>query len=270
MNVNHEITDVEGYGLVTSVSITADQTSRLQPGKWLTCSLVDLYTYEVVNAFFESNPHRAGDVCLIPSSTWFHLAEGAGQISTGRQDQSISPLEYTYIAIPANGTGSHYFLCIITHASDLLVARNPSGAVRTTILVLDSLGKSCETPDLRQKAVTLLSKFSLGQKLRQPELKHLRLIRVPVPHQDNNHDCGLYPGHFLSVFLSDPETYTEHCLGKSLIVGSLESIWEVDRISTAREALLSLVHMATRYRHAAVSFDSRSTPDPLQQRQVNP
>lgn len=82
-NVQHKITDVEGYGLVTSVSISSDQLPKLEPGKWLTCSLVNLYVYEVVNAFFESNPHRAGDVCLIPTATWFHLVEGAGRISTG-------------------------------------------------------------------------------------------------------------------------------------------------------------------------------------------
>lgn len=99
-------------------------------------------------------------------------------------------MEYTYIAIPANGTGSHYFLCIITHASDLLVASNPSGPVRTTILILDSLGESYETTNLRQKTIALLSKLSLGQKVRQPELKGLSLIRVPVRHCLDKADAG--------------------------------------------------------------------------------
>lgn len=178
--VQDEVTDVEGYGLVTVVSLSHDQGSKLKPGEWLTCSLVDLYTYEVANVFFESNPHRAGDLCLIPSATWFHVAEGAGRVSPGRLDSTISPLEYKYVAIPANGTGNHYFLCIITHAFDLLVAKNPSGPVRTAILILDSLGAAHETMDLDQKTITFISKLSLGQKLRQSVLKGLKPIRVPV------------------------------------------------------------------------------------------
>ncbi|KAG8895834.1 hypothetical protein FRC00_006846 [Tulasnella sp. 408] len=261
-NVNGEVAEVEGYGLITAVSISHDQGSRLGPGKWLTCSLVDLYAYEVANVFFESNPHRAGDLCLIPSAMWFHLVEGRGRVSTGRQDSTISPLQYKYVAIPANGRGDHYFLCIITHASDLLAANSLSGPARTAILILDSLGTGYETPDLDLKTKALLLKLSSGHKVRQSALKALKPIRVPVPSQKNGYDCGLYPGHFLSVFLSDPERYTEHCLGRKLIEGSRDSVWEVDRISTAREALSSLVEMATRYRTAAASFDSRSTPYP--------
>lgn len=176
----HEITDVGAYGLKQVASINRDQPPKLQPERWLPCALVDLYAFEVVNAFFEANPHRAGDLCLIPSGAWFHSAERTGQLNLGRLDPNVSPLEYTYLAFPANGVGFHYFLCIITHPSDLLVARNPSGPVRTAILVFDSFGTSYETENLRQKLELFLLKLSLGQSLRKSELKSAKLVRVPV------------------------------------------------------------------------------------------
>lgn len=34
---------------------------------------------------------------------------------------------------------------------------------------------------------------------------------LKVPQQPNTYDCGLYPGHFLSVFLSNPARFAAHC-----------------------------------------------------------
>lgn len=176
----HEITDVGAYGLKQVASINRSQPPKLQSGRWLPCTLVDVYAFEVVNAFFEANPHQARDLCLIPSGAWFHSAERTGQLTLGRLDPNVSPLEYTYLAFPANGVGFHYFLCIVTHPSDLLIACNPSGPVRTAFLIFDSFGTSYETENLREKLELFLVKLSLGQGLWKSELKSAKLVQVPV------------------------------------------------------------------------------------------
>ncbi|KIO19485.1 hypothetical protein M407DRAFT_30847 [Tulasnella calospora MUT 4182] len=102
--------------------------------------------------------------------------------------------------------------------------------------------------------------LALGEELRLAELKAIVPIRVKVPQQPNTTDCGLYPGHFLSVFLSNPEAYTAHCRGETVMNGTVDEIWQAGSIETTRRVLLSLVNMATRYRLAAMSFDSKLSP----------
>ncbi|KIO17018.1 hypothetical protein M407DRAFT_33331 [Tulasnella calospora MUT 4182] len=258
---NDEITDVMSYGLLRTASIDSNQPARLQPGRWLTNSLVDLHAYEVANTFFEGNPHRAGDLCLLPTVTWYHAAENTNdRPDFGRLDPKVSPLEYKFVAFPANGTGCHFFLGIIAFASDLLVRCNPSGPVRTSIFVFDSLGTSYETSNLQGKMNQFVLRLALDEKLRLAELKAIVAIRVKVPKQPNTTDCGLYPGHFLSIFLSDPEAYTAHCKGETIMNGTVDEIWQAGSIETTRRVLLSLVNMATRYRLAATRFNSNVSP----------
>lgn len=101
-----------------------------------------------------------------------------------------------------------------------------------------------------------------------------------MPQQTNFYDCGLYPGHFLSVFLSAPEAYTTHCTvlklshmpatyvlnvsfqGKVLIEGSLDVVWRHERIKVARGWLKSLVLASTEIRQAALDFNT-DIPSPF-------
>lgn len=179
--VNDEITDVMSYGLLRTASIDSDQPARLQPGRWLLNSLVDLHTYEVANTFFEGNPHRAGDLCLLPTVTWYHAAENAtNRPDLGRLNPKVSPLEYKFVAFPANGTGCHYFLGIIAFASDILVRCNPSGPVRTSIFIFDSLGTTYETRNLQGKMYQFILTLALDEKLRLEEVKAIVPLRVKV------------------------------------------------------------------------------------------
>ena len=52
--------------------------------------------------------------------------------------------------------------------------------------------------------------------LRCADSRFIKFVDVPVPEQaEESNDCGLYPAHFLKVFLSDPEKFIKHCTSVS-------------------------------------------------------
>ncbi|KAG9042714.1 hypothetical protein FS837_010477 [Tulasnella sp. UAMH 9824] len=244
------------YGSVAPASIDRDELKRLEPGRWLSVGLVNFYLFEVANSFVEQNPGRGEELCALPESIWSGSNSSRGKYSSRpRCDKTESPLDFDFVVFAGNCTNSHYYLCIIAYASDILADRNPSGEVRTAGLVLNSL-KGIGPSDALDRFRNVILRLGKTRPIRKDGLKKLKVYYPEVPQQQNDYDCGLYPGYFLSIFLSDPELYTNHCTGKAIIPGDVEEIWEHDGIKEAREQLRELVTFAVAIRAASLRFNT--------------
>lgn len=218
-----------GYGDGTTVSVHREDLPRLDKGQWLVTRLVDFHCYEVGNAFVEQSPWRYKDLCVLSANPWFSCSASNGKFANAaRIDAGASPLDHKYVAFPMNARENHWVLGILTHASDLLVEHNPSDPIRTSLLVLNSI-HGYNPRDLDKRYPDFIRLLAMGKKLRhgavskvklfKPEVSKLLELRDRSIHlrasqvlqQPNGTDCGLYPGHFLSVFLTDPAQYEAIC-----------------------------------------------------------
>ncbi|KAG8929551.1 Sentrin-specific protease 6 [Tulasnella sp. 417] len=247
------------YGSVIPASIDCKDLQRLEPGQWLTVDLVNFYVFEVANSFVEQNPGFGRAVCALPESIWSGSNSSQSSYSRLRWDNMESPLDFDFVVFAGNCTNSHFYLCIIAYASDILADRNPTGEVRTVGLVLNSLraiGPS-DAPDRFRNVILRLGKT---RPIRKDGLKKLAIYYPEVPQQQNIYDCGLYPGYLLSIFLSDPDAFTSHCMGKSIISGNVDRIWDHEGLTYAREQLHELVMLAVELRAASQKFNTDFPP----------
>lgn len=69
------------------------------------------------------------------------------------------PLSFPFVAIPMNVDGSHWILCIVAYASDILgdLGTERPGGARTCLILLDSIGgdRTFEAKKIRQLLVKL-------------------------------------------------------------------------------------------------------------------
>ncbi|KIO27205.1 hypothetical protein M407DRAFT_23509 [Tulasnella calospora MUT 4182] len=176
------------YGSVTPASIDRSDLSRLDPGQWLNVQLVNFYVFEVVNSFVEQTPGSGRVVCALPESIWSGSNSSRGKYtSRPRCDKMESPLDFDFVVFAGNCTDSHYYLCIIAYASDLLVDRNPTGDVRTIGLVLNSL-KAIGPSDAPDRFRNVILRLGKTRPIRNDGLKKLKIYYPRVPQQLNTYD----------------------------------------------------------------------------------
>ncbi|KIO24580.1 hypothetical protein M407DRAFT_8856 [Tulasnella calospora MUT 4182] len=161
-----------------------------------------------------------------------------------------------------NASNSHWVLGILTHASDLLVEHNPGGPIRTSLLILNSI-HGYNPRELNVCYGDFIRLLSFKKPLRRGAVSKVKLFKPEVLQQPNTTDCGVYPGHFLSVFLTDPDRYEAVCKGELDAGENLLEFWLGDRVSQARDNLKALVERACIVRSAAHKFHSRRTPSDL-------
>ncbi|KIO27517.1 hypothetical protein M407DRAFT_23206 [Tulasnella calospora MUT 4182] len=243
------------YGTTTPAMIDKEWLPNLEERKWLSSNEVSFYCYEVGNAYVEGAPGRGKDLVVFHCDTWGLGRPDHNGSDSLRHRRAPCALEYKYIAFPANDTNSHYFLCIILWPADLLLDSNPFGPVRTTALVLNSLAEH-QPNNAHDSIKRIIGHLSAGRPIRDHELRKLKVHMPRMPQQPNSYDCGLYPGHFLSVFLTNPEKYAAHCTGEEPIQGPEDSIWQHEQVKFAREHLKSLITTSAEIRQAALDFNS--------------
>lgn len=109
------------------------------------------------------DPATVRDLCLLSTDTmeyWRWFLDGRTthhELPIGRRDTPI--LDSPYIALPVN-TNSHWFLCIILNASQLVDMR--SGRGKPSIIVLDSLANR-PTKAIAQVKALLVNEAKEGQ-----------------------------------------------------------------------------------------------------------
>lgn len=163
------------YGSSSPASIDRSMLDRLAPGKWLTVDFVNFYIFEVANSYVEQTPGAGRVVCALPESIWSSSDNSHGQYSPRpRRDKAESVLDFDYVAFPGNCTNSHYYLCIIAYASDILADRNPSGDVRTVGLVLNSFIKIGPT-DAPNRFRNVILRLGKQRPIREDGLKKLKV-----------------------------------------------------------------------------------------------
>ncbi|KAG8902994.1 hypothetical protein FRC01_009381 [Tulasnella sp. 417] len=243
------------YGTVMPADISHEQLKTLEPNQWLSADLCTFYCYEVGNSYLEGAPGRTEDLVVLHARTWDLGRWTKGYPRSARLPGATPVFEHKYIVFPGNDSDTHFFLCIIVNASDLLLERNPQGPVRTIVLILNSLrGLPPIDPGLKiQRILTCLAE---GRQLREHELSNITVYQPLVVQQPNYYDCGLYPGHFLSVFLGAPEAYTAHCMGEMPFDGPAEVVWKHDQVKSARRWLKALVLAFMEIRQAALDFNT--------------
>ncbi|KAG9043291.1 hypothetical protein FS837_009777 [Tulasnella sp. UAMH 9824] len=249
------------YGTSTPAMIEKEWLSRLENNQWLSSNLVSFYCYEVGNAYVEGTPGPGMDLVVLHSDTWGLRMPGHPGPGALRHRNAPCPLEHKYIAFPGNETNTHFFLCLILWPSDLLLDTNPAGPVRTTAVILNSM-MELQPKDAESSVKRIIDHLALGRRLRQQELTNITVHFPHVPQQPNTYDCGLYPGHFLSVFLSDPEKLAAHCIGDTPIEVSEDILWRHDRIQFARKQLRDLIDVSATIRQASLDFNSDRIDSP--------
>ncbi|KAG9041630.1 hypothetical protein FS837_011949 [Tulasnella sp. UAMH 9824] len=253
------VAELRFYGTIIPADIPQEQLRTLEPGQWLTSDLCSFYCYEVGNAYLEGAPGRGRDLVVLHSRTWDLAYWVGGSSPKVRAPGAIHALEPKYLVFPGNDTNSHFFLCIVIRPYDLLYDRNPNGPVRTLALILNSM-HAVKPQNAKQKIQGILSTLADGHRLRNEKLSEIEVYHPLMPQQPNNYDCGLYPGFFLSVFLEDPDLFTAHCTGQTLIEGPRDVIWQHDRIKFSRRWLKSLVLASAEIRQAALDFSTDIPP----------
>lgn len=168
---------VRSYGTATPAMVDQQWLPHLEEGKWLSSNEVSFYCYEVGNAYAEGAPGRGMDLVVFHSDTWGLGTPGHNGPGSIRHKSAPCPLEYKYIAFPANESENHFFLCLILWPSDLLVDVNPAGPVRTTAIILNSLA-SLQPTEPHGKIQRIIGHLSLGRSIRQLELRNLN-VRSP-------------------------------------------------------------------------------------------
>ncbi|KAG9031329.1 hypothetical protein FS837_003009 [Tulasnella sp. UAMH 9824] len=247
--------EVRFYGSVYPAQVDCHERPGLEDKKWLPSSAVSFYCYEVGNSYLEGVPGRGMELIVLHCETW-----GLGKTIHATPPrltlkEAPCPLEYKYMAFPGNDTGTHFFLCIIAWPSDVLLELNPLGPVRTTAFILNSLAY-LQPKDSEAFVHNIIINLSSGRPLRLDDIRNIKIHFPQVPQQPNSYDCGLYPGYFLSVFLTDPKRYLAHCMGKTTIKGSPAVVWKHDGIQNARKHLKSLIDSSAELRQATLDFST--------------
>lgn len=163
------------YRSVTPASIDRCELERLAPEKWLNTDLVNFYVFEVANSYLEHTPGAGRTVCALPESIWSSSSDNRGNYTPRpRCDKMESALDFDYVAFAGNCSNTHYYLCIIAYASDLLADRNPSRDVQTVCLVLNSLRTigPTDAPDRFRNVILRLGK---KRPIRKDGLKRLKV-----------------------------------------------------------------------------------------------
>ncbi|KAG9041557.1 hypothetical protein FS837_012089 [Tulasnella sp. UAMH 9824] len=243
------------YGTSTPAMVDKEWLSRLESNRWLSSNQVSFYCYEVGNAYVEGTAGQGMDLVVLHSDAWGLRTRGHPGPGALRHKNAPCPLEHNYIAIPGNETNTHFFLCLILWPSDLLMDVNPTGPVRTTAVILNSMA-DLQPEDPATSVKRIIKHLSFGRHLRVQDLSDITVHFPRVPQQLNSYDCGLYPGHFLSVFLSDPEKFAAHCTGEVPIETSPDVLWCHHRVSVARKHLRDLIDIAAKIRQASLDFSS--------------
>lgn len=168
------------YGTTRTAIIDQDELRALEPKQWLSGELCTFWCYEVGNAYLEGGPGRSRDLVVLHCVTWSYGSWPPDVVKKLRVPGALHTLEHKYIALPGNDTNTHFFLCIIVDASDLLLDINPSGPVRTTAIILNSI-KNMPPTDPEQKVKAIIAQLAEGRKLRTTELDtitvHQPLVR---------------------------------------------------------------------------------------------
>jgi hypothetical protein len=133
------------------------------------------------------------------------------------QDQSYKEVDeiirsYRLIAFPvytaANKSGSSHWTLGILYNQLWNKTSSPQLEFDWHLFHFNSL-VNCN----RETAVTATE---AAQYLTKTDFKvDIKYVEVPVPRQEGC-DCGLYPAHFLKVFLCDLDASIEHCLSVRL------------------------------------------------------
>lgn len=168
------------YGTTRTAIIDQDELRALEPKQWLSGELCTFWCYEVGNAYLEGGPGRSRDLVVLHCVTWSYGSWPPDAVKKLRVPGALHTLEHKYIAFPGNDKNTHFFLCIIVDASDLLLDINPSGPVRTTAIILNSI-KNMPPTDPEQKVKAIIAQLAEGRKLRTTELDtitvHQPLVR---------------------------------------------------------------------------------------------
>lgn len=168
------------YGSVAPASVDRDELKRLEPGRWLSVNLVNFYLFEVANSFVEQNPGCGRALCALPESIWSGSSSSRGKYSSRlRCDKTESPLDFDFVVFAGNCTNSHYYLCIIAYASDILADRNPNGEVRTAGLVLNTL-KDIGPSDALDRFRNVILRLGKTRPIRKDGLKGLKVYYPEV------------------------------------------------------------------------------------------
>ncbi|KIO16374.1 hypothetical protein M407DRAFT_12850 [Tulasnella calospora MUT 4182] len=190
------------------------------------------------------------------------LNTNSNQEPAAQKPTDVESAKERYVAFPMNASNSHWVLGILTHASDLLVEHNPNGPIRTSLLVLNSI-HGYNPREFNARYMDFICLLSFKKPLRRGALSKVKVLKPEVLQQPNTSDCGIYPGHFLSVFLTDPDRYEGVCKGELDAGESLVEFWLGGRASQARDNLKALVERACIVRSAAHKFHSGQTPSDL-------
>ncbi|KIO27623.1 hypothetical protein M407DRAFT_7205 [Tulasnella calospora MUT 4182] len=134
----------------------------------------------------------------------------------------MCPLDYKYVAFPMNASNLHWVLGILTHASDLLVEHNPNGAIRTSLLILNSI-HGYNPPDLGVRYLDFICLLSFKKPMHCGALSKVKLFKP---------EGELNAGESLSEF------------------------WLSSKVAQARDNLRALVDRAGIVRAASHTFHS--------------
>lgn len=168
------------YGSVAPASIDREELKRLEPGKWLTVNLVNFYLFEVANSFVEQNPGQGKAHSALPESIWSGSNSSRGKYSSRpRCDKTESALDFEFVAFPGNCTNSHFYLCIIAYASDILADHNPNGEVRTAGIILNSV-KGIGPSDALDRFRNVILRLGKTRPIRKDGLKKLKVYYPEV------------------------------------------------------------------------------------------
>lgn len=176
------------YGSTKPAMVDQEWVPCLKEEEWLSSNEASFYCFEVGNAYVEGAPGRGMDLVVFHSDTWGLGKSGHNGSDSLRHRSAPCPLEYKYIAFPANDTENHFFLCLILWPSDLLIDINPIGPVRTTAIILNSLA-SLQPDDPHDSIRRIIGHLSLGRTIRQQEL---RKVKVHMPQVSNQFNLGLF------------------------------------------------------------------------------
>jgi hypothetical protein len=202
----------------------------LNSNEWLTAQIVNFQMARIGASYIGSLWDEDDSLYVLQSYAWY----GVDNDKENDEDSQCIPSEFKYehckyIAVPMCINKNHWVLAIIAHLATLHLPQP-----RTMIFYFNSMSSSGPSiPNtIAQKlgtlAITLLQRSSLATATAHCQPDDIPVRAVRVPQQTNYRDCGLFPPHFLNVFLSDPPLYESYCRGEYNFEDygqSLESFW---------------------------------------------
>ncbi|KAG8926509.1 hypothetical protein FRC03_010008 [Tulasnella sp. 419] len=227
----------ESYNRNLTTYIETKDYETLADGQWINTHVVEYTMDEFMKRYRETSIGEADELIILPMHVFSRVfnSRGKSKPETVLTKTGKSMFDFDFIAVPIFHV-NHYFLTIMAYLPDLV---NASESPRTTIFVLDSLGQKYDTHITWLKAMFARMAISHRPTLSdiQQHFKTIPAHYVNVPIQPNFCDCGLYPAHFLSVFMSDAHRFYRHCNGTELIEGEVSKIWHAEEVRGRREEL---------------------------------